>query len=80
MESFFKRVVIRQYRLSVVAFYTGAKPVVVDTSDIEVVRNILNDLPMHYAFTAGDTDVFAGLKEAAVLARPWRPKSTTVMT
>lgn len=79
MESFFKRVAIQQYRLSVVAFYTGAKPVVVDTSDVEVVRNILNDLPMHYAFQAGDTDLFAGLNEAARMSRPWRPASTTVI-
>ncbi len=79
MESFFKRVAIQQYRLSVVAFYTGAKPVVVDTSDVEVVRNILNDLPMHFAFNAGDTDLFAGLEETARMARPWRPRSTTVI-
>ena len=36
--------------LSVVACYNGAKPVVVDTKDLEVVRNIFGDLPMHYAF------------------------------
>lgn len=79
LESFFARVEVRQYRLSVVAFYTGAKPVVVDTFDAEVVRNILNDLPMHYAFTAGDTDIFSGLEEAAIMARPWSPRSTTVI-
>ncbi len=79
MESFFKRVAIEQYRISVVACYNGAKPVVIDTRDIEVVRNILNDLPMHYAFEAGKTDIFAGLEEAARIARPWRPKSTTVL-
>lgn len=79
LESFFRRVAIQQYRLSVVAFYTGAKPVVVDTTDIDVVRNILSDLPMHYAFTVGETDIFAGLKEAANIAHPWKPRSTTVI-
>ncbi|MBT6496603.1 MAG: VWA domain-containing protein, partial [Planctomycetaceae bacterium] len=79
LASFFRRVAIQQYRLSVVAFYTGAKPVVVDTTDIDVVRNILSDLPMHYAFTAGETDIFAGLKEAANIAHPWKPRSTTVI-
>jgi len=79
MESFFKRVAIEQYRISVVACYNGAKPVVIDTRDVEVVRNILNDLPMHYAFEAGKTDIFSGLAEAAEIARPWRPKSTTVL-
>jgi len=79
MESFFKRIAVQQYRISVVAVYNGAKPVVVDTRDIEVVRNILDDLPMEYAFTAGKTDIFSGLKEAAELAHAWRPRSTTII-
>ena len=78
MESFFHRVPVEQYRLSVVATYNGAKPVVVDTSDLDVVRNILGDLPMHYAFPVGPTDMFAGLKEAARIAEPWRPGSAVV--
>ena len=77
MESFFQRVAIQQYRITVVATYNGAKPVVVDTKDIEVVRNILSDLPMHYAFPSGKTDIFAGLAEAAAIAKNWNPKSTT---
>lgn len=79
MESFFKRVPMEQYRVSVVAVYNEAKPVVVDTKDIDVVRNILGDLPMHYAFVAGETDLFAGLKEAIKLAKPWKPQSTTLI-
>lgn len=79
LESFFMRVAIEQYRISVVAVYTGAKPVVIDTSDVEVVRNVLNDLPMHYAFRAGETDIFSGLREAARIAKPWKPRSTTVI-
>ena len=79
MESFFARVAIEQYKISVVAVYNGAKPVVVDTTDIEVVRNILNDLPMHYAFPSGKTNIFSGLEEAAKIAHPWNPESTTVL-
>ena len=79
MESFFQRVAIQQYRLSVIAFYTGAKPVVLNTQDVDVVRNILTDLPMHHAFTAGRTDLFAGLGEAMRIAKPWRPRSTSVI-
>ncbi len=52
---------IEQYLISVVACYNGSKPVVVDTKDMEVVRNILNDLPMHHAFPSGKTDLFSGL-------------------
>ena len=66
------RVAIRQYLITVVAVYNGAIPVVEKTRDAEVVRNIFDDLPMQYAFLAGDTDLFAGLKEAARIAHPWR--------
>ena len=79
MESFFKRVPIEQYRMSVIAFYTDAKPVVEEAADLEVVRNILSDLPMHHAFKTGETEMFAGLEMAAELARPWQPRSTTVL-
>ena len=79
MESFFQRVAIEQFRVSVVATYTDAKNVVIDTKDLEVIRNILGDLPMHYAFTSGQTDIFAGLRSAYEIARPWNPKSTTLI-
>lgn len=79
MESFFDRVPIERFRVSVVAFYNGAKPVVVDTTDFEVVRNILGDLPMHYAFEAGRTRLFDGLQEAARVAAPWESGSTTLI-
>jgi Ca-activated chloride channel family protein len=79
MQSFFERIPIELYRVSVLAFYTEAKAVVVDTTDLEVVRNILFELPMSYAFDAGQTNLFAGLEEAAKLAKPWNPGSTTVV-
>jgi Ca-activated chloride channel family protein len=79
MKSFFERVPMEFYRTSVIAVYNGAKPVVVRTTDPEVVRNILDDLPMQYAFQSGPTDLFSGLEEALKLARPWRPKGTTLM-
>lgn len=79
LKSFFERVPIGQYRTSIVAFYTEAKPVVVAATDIEIVRNILNDLPLEYAFKSGPTNLFAGLEEASRMARPWPPKSTLLM-
>ncbi len=77
--SFFQRVPAGQYLVSVVACYNGSKPVVVGTKDMEVVRNILTDLPMHYAFPAGKTDLFSGLAEAAKVARPWPPGRTLLL-
>jgi Ca-activated chloride channel family protein len=79
MKSFFNRMPIEQYLVSVVACYNGAKPVVEATKDMEVVRNILEDLPMEYAFDSGSTDLFTGIEEAARLARPWNPGSTLLV-
>lgn len=79
MESFFARAPIDRDRVTVVAVYNGAKPVVIDTRDLDVVRNILGDLPMHFAFRAGQTKLFAGLEEAARIAHPWEPRSTTLI-
>jgi Ca-activated chloride channel family protein len=79
LESFFRRVPLELYRISVIAVYNGAKPVVEDTSDVEVVRNILGDLPLHFAFETGKTKLFDGLEEAARLAAPWNPRSTTLL-
>jgi Ca-activated chloride channel family protein len=79
LTSFFARVPMELYRTTVVAVYNGAKPVVLRTTDPEVVKNILEDLPMQYAFPAGGTDLFSGLEEAAKIARPWRPQSTTMI-
>lgn len=79
MESFFDRVPFAVFRVSVVAVYSSAKPVVIDTSDFEVVRNILGDLPMHHAFKSGKTQLFAGLEEAAKIAKDWNPRSTTLV-
>jgi Ca-activated chloride channel family protein len=79
MDSFFSRVPLEQYRMTVVAVYNGAKPVVQETSDIEVVRNILGDLPLHFAFPAGKTKLIEGLEEAAKIARPWNPGSATLI-
>lgn len=79
MESFFQRVPLDEFRVSVVAVYNGAKPVVIDTTDLEVVRNILGDLPMHFAFPSGKTKLFDGLEAAARIAGPWAPRSTTLL-
>jgi len=79
MESFFQRVPMQRYLTSVLACYNGAKPVVIDTEDIEVVRNILADLPLNFAFVPGKTDLLAGLKEAFRVAAPFQPRSTLVL-
>ncbi|MBX9583207.1 MAG: VWA domain-containing protein [Gemmataceae bacterium] len=79
IQSFFERVEAERYKTTVVAFAKEAKPVVVDTVDREVVRNILSDLPLRHAFKPGDTDLFAGLEEAARVAKPWPPGSAVLV-
>ena len=79
LKSFFERSPMEIYKTSVVAVYSDALPVVVRTTDPEVVRNILEDLPMEYAFKSGPTDLITGVKEACRIAQPWRPKSTTLV-
>lgn len=77
--SILNRIALEQCRVSVVAFYNGAKPVVIDTADPEVVRNILSDLPLDQAFTPGKTRILDGIQEAAKLAKDWQPGSTTLI-
>jgi Ca-activated chloride channel family protein len=79
LTSVLERSALEQMRVSIVAFYTGAKPVVVDTYDLEVVKNILNDLPLDIAFDIGKTTLLDGIKESFELAKPWKPKSTTLL-
>ncbi len=79
LQSFFERVPMEQVRLSVIATYTSAKPVVIDTKDVSVVKNILTDLPLSHAFEAGTTNLFSGINEAARVAQTWPRNSTTVV-
>jgi Ca-activated chloride channel homolog len=79
VESVLQRVNLDQTRVSVIAMYSDAKTVVKDTVDLGVVRNIMDDLPLRWAFEVGKTNLFAGLKQAVELARPWQPESTTLI-
>ncbi len=79
IHSFFERVSAEKYKTTVIAVWTDAKPVVKDTADREVIRNILTELPMRHAFKAGETNIFAGLEQAAEIARPWNPGSAILM-
>ena len=77
--SVLNRIVLDQCRVSVVAFYSSARPVVIDCSDPEVIRNILGDLPLDQAFNVGKTKIIEGINEAVNLAKGWKPGSTTLI-
>ncbi len=79
VESVMARTAHDKLHTTVVAVYNGAKPVVEETRDLEVLHNLMNDLPMHHAFDAGKTKLFDGLAEAARIAAAWPRDSATLV-
>ena len=78
LDGMFSRIALARTRFSVIAFFTAALPVVTDASDINVIRNVLDNLPLVWSFEPGETNLIEGLKGAAELARDWPPESTTL--
>ena len=79
LESLFSRVPMRQFKLSFIAVYTDAKPLLQDSRDYEVVRHIMEEMPVLHGFEPGKTKLIEGIKAAAEMAKPWNPKSTHVL-
>ena len=79
VESLFGRIPIRQFKVTFIAVYTDAKPLVEDSKDHEVVRHIIEKMPMWHAFKSGKTNLMSGIRLAAKMAKPWNPKSTHVL-
>ena len=79
LESVFNRVPMRQFKTTVIAVYTDAKPLLEDSRDHEVVRHIIERLPMWHAFQPGKTELIDGIEMAVDMARPWNPDSTYVL-
>lgn len=66
-------------RVTVFAVYTKALPVVEETFDLNVVRNMLDGLPLYSAFEAGPTNFMPGVSDALDYARAWQPNSATLV-
>jgi len=79
VEGIFSRIALGRTRFTVVVFFTSARPVVIDASDIRVVRNSLDNLPLIWSFAPGETNLFEGLRVASELSKDWKPKSTTLL-
>ena len=75
LRSVLSRADLTGVRLSIVALYNGARPVVVDTIDPEVVRNVLDDLPLEHAFSPGKTTLYEAIAACATLAQGSRDGS-----
>lgn len=74
-----QRLDMEQTRVSVMAFYTEAKPVVIRSFDMGVVLNVLDGLPLEHAFEVGSTQLQGGVQAAIELTRGWPPGSTTLI-
>ena len=66
-------------RVTVFAVYTKSIPVIEDTFDMNVVRNVLDGLPLYAAFEAGPTKLSSGVNEALAYARKWKANSATLL-
>ncbi|QDU29725.1 hypothetical protein ETAA8_48400 [Anatilimnocola aggregata] len=78
IQGIFPRISLGRTRFSIIAFFTSARPVVVDAYDTAVITNVLDNLPLVWAFEPGKTNVIEGLQATADMARDWAPNSTTV--
>ncbi|EDM25334.1 hypothetical protein LNTAR_03614 [Lentisphaera araneosa HTCC2155] len=78
LESMMERIKDPHVKYSIVATFTDALPVIIDSTDEAVIANIL-DLPMDQAFTPGKTDLLKGIQKAFEVAKKWRPDSCTCL-
>jgi Ca-activated chloride channel family protein len=79
LTTIFDRVLMDQTKVNVIAVYTGAKPVITETTDRNVVKNILDELPLEFAFDFGKTKLIDGINLAAEQAKNYPEESTTVI-
>ena len=79
IQSMLKRTTDNKLHVTMVAVYNGAKPVVQESRDLEVILNFLDDIDMYQVFPTGKTRIFDGLEEAAKIAKPWPVNSTTLL-
>ena len=79
LESMFNRIPMRQFKTTVIAVYSDAKPLLEESKDHEVVRHILEELPMWHAYKPGKTKLLDGINMAAQMSKRWNPGSTYVV-
>ncbi len=73
------RIDMKTTRITLVVFYSKALVVLEQTTDKNVIANMLDGLPMHVGFDPGPTDMAAGLRECVRLAKPWDRKTATLV-
>ncbi|MFN9076687.1 MAG: vWA domain-containing protein [bacterium] len=66
-------------RVSMIAFYSKAIPMLQDSTDKNVLSNLMDGLPLYTAFKPGQTDMQAGIDAAFAMAKGWARDSTTLV-
>lgn len=79
VRSILDRVPPEGVRISMVAFYSDALPLVIRCEDREVIWNFLNKMPLVYAFKHGKTDLLKGLNKAGEIAKDFPRKNATLL-
>ncbi len=79
IQSMLQRTADDKLHFTMVAVYNGAKPVVKEGRDIEVVLNFLDGLPLSSVFPTGKTRLFDGISEVATIAQDWPANSATLV-
>lgn len=79
LQSILQRTADDKLHFTMVAVYNGAKPVVKESRDIEVILNFLDGLPLSSVFPPGKTRLFDGISEVAEIAKDWPAGSATLL-
>jgi Ca-activated chloride channel family protein len=73
------RIDMKDTRVSMIAFYTRAIPMLQDSTDKNVLANLMDGLPLYTAFKPGETDMQAGIDAAFEMSKGWARDSTTLV-
>lgn len=79
LQSMLQRTADEKLHFTMIAVYNGAKPVVKESRDVEVILNFLDGLPLSSVFKPGKTKLFDGIEEAAKVAKDWPAHSATLV-
>lgn len=79
LQGILDRIDMKDTRVSMIAFYTKAVPMLQDSTDKAVLANLMDGLPLYTAFKPGQTDLQAGLDAAFKMAKGWARDSTTLV-
>lgn len=79
LQGILDRIDMTDTRVSMVAFYTKAIPMLQDSTDKNVLSNLMDGLPLYTAFKPGVTDMQAGIDAAFEMAKGWARGSTTLV-